>query len=475
MKNKKNNSYLFLILTISIVLKFSNSFAIDEVISVNDVISSTFKHHPLILSQIKQFNQAESTLTQSLGAFDLNLKSTAEGYTEGYYDGQAFSAFLEKPLYYMNSKVYSGYRRSRGDFPTYSEELLTQNQGEVFAGVMVSLLRNRGIDAQRFRKILAEQDLVQSKLQLNEQYIELQTMAGDAYFKWLTSLEKVRVQKELLSLAESRVQNFATRIRKGDLAKIYGLENEQYILKRKYELNAQERNLYVSSLYLSLFLRDENGAPIILKPTNPSKITDIKKAKVKKQKDLLTVVNQQDLMIKTLQSQRAQTQANRKMGFNDLLPRLDVKYEISQDRGVPDPTLDPLEQKVYLNLEIPIERRLGTGRLQAAKAKQEAIDFKIDFKKEKNQTEVLALLNNLKIYKTNFDLTKKEIDLAQKLREAELVKFNKGASDFILVNFREESLAESKIKNLNAYLDYNLNFIQLQRLAVDFMVPLPKL
>ena len=456
------------------VLSFSSQtvFAIDNEITLKDVISSTFKHHPLILSQIKEFNQSEAKLTQTLGAFDLNLKSMAEGYTDGYYDGQAFSAFLEKPLYYMNSKVYTGFRESRGElFPVYSEQLITQDQGEVFAGAMISLLRDRSIDAQRFRKLLAEQDLVQSELFLNEQYIEMQTMAADAYFKWLTNLEKVRVQKELLSLAESRVQNFTTRIRKGDLAKIYGVENEQYILKRKYELNSQEQKLFVSALYLSLFLRDEQGTPIIVKPSNPSKIKDIKKAKVKSEKDLLKVVNQQDLKIKALQSQRVQTIADRKMGSNDLLPKLDLKYEISKDQGTPETTLDPLEQKVFLNLEIPIERRVGVGRREAAKAKQQALDFKIGFEREKNQTEVQALLNNLKIFKTNFDLTKREIELADKLREAELVKFNKGASDFILVNFREESLAESKIKNLNAFLDYNLNFVELQRLAVDFIVP----
>jgi outer membrane protein TolC len=296
-------------------------------------------------------------------------------------------------------------------------------------------------------------------------------MAADAYYKWLTALEKVRVQKELLSLAESRVQNFTTRIRKGDLAKIYGLENEQYILKRKYELNSQEQKLYVSALYLSLFFRDKQGIPIILKPNNPSKIIDIKKKKVKNGTDLLNVVNQQDLTIKALQSQRVQTVADRKMGSNELLPKLDLKYEISEDRGIPETSLEPLEQKVFINLEIPIERRIGVGRREAAKAKQQALDFKIGFQMEKNQTEVQALLNNLKIFKTNFDLTKKEIDLANRLREAELVKFNKGASDFILVNFREESLAESKIKNVNAYLDYHLNFVELQRLAVDFMVP----
>lgn len=462
---------VYLIIKLYLLFIFQPCLAINEVVDVKDVVKSTFTHHPLILSQLKMLEQSENYLLRNQGAFDLTLKSDAQGYTDGYYDGKAFSAFLEKPLYYMNAKAYAGFRQSDGEFPIYYNELVTQNQGEAFAGAMVSLLRGRNIDEKRFKFLLAKQDLVQSELELNLMYIELQTMAAQAYYKWLADLERVRVQKEILSLAESRIQNFSTRIRKGDLAKIYGVENEKYILKRKYELNSSLQKLYVSAVYLSLFLRDENGMPVILKSTNPSKVIGLKQQKFKSKKNLLAVVNNQDLDIKTLQSQKIQSEADRKMGANDLMPRLDLKYEISDDQGAADPKLDPLEQNVFLNLEIPIERRFGVGRKRAAQAKIDALKFKIQFKREKNRTLVLSLLNNLKLFKSNYELTKREISLSDQLRRAELIKFNKGASDFILVNLREESLAESKIKNLTAYLDYNSNFIELQRLAVEFIIP----
>jgi outer membrane protein TolC len=462
---------LFIFFLVLNFTTFSTSLALDDIVSVKEVISSTFKHHPLILAQLKDFNSAEEYLKQSLGAFDLNIKSSAEGYTDGYYNGKAFNVFLEKPLFYMNSKAYGGYRKSYGEFPIYGQDLVTQDDGEFFAGIMVSLLRDRSIDSKRFKNLLAQQDVIQSKLQLDQQYIELQTIAAQSYYKWLTDLEKVRVQREILSLAESRIKSFSIRIRKGDLAQIYGLENEQYILKRKYELNTQEQKLYISALYLSLFYRDESGQPIILKPDNPSKINNLKKDKIKLPSELLKVVNSQDLEIKKLQSLLMQNTADQKMGSNDLMPKLDLKYEVREDQGTKVTNLQPMEQKVYLNLEIPIERRLGQGRVNAARAKKDALSFKIKFKKEKNQIEVMSLINNLKLYKLNFDLTKKEINLANKLREAEVKKFNKGASDFILVNFREENVALSKMKNLTAYLDYNLSFIDLQRLAVEFIVP----
>lgn len=466
--------FVFLICSISFEAHSQNKKEFgSSIISVQQVVESTFKHHPLILAQLKEFDQAKNVVRQSLGAFDLTLKSEAQAYTEGYYDGKAFSAFLEKPLYYMNSKAYGGFRTSDGEFPIYNQESVTLDQGEAFLGVVVSLLRDRSIDDKRFKNILANQDLVQSELMLKQQYIELQTLAATAYYKWLSHLERVRVSKDLLDLAESRIKNFNVRIKKGDLAKIYGLENEQYILKRKITLNSENQKLYKASLYLSLFYRDSQGIPIILRSENPTQMSDLKSQKIKDESDLLKLVNDQDLSIKTMVSQLEQTEAQRKMGSNDLMPKLDIKYEVSQDRGQGDPNLDPMEQKAFVNLEVPIERRLGTGRLRSAEAKKQVLIEKIKFKKEKNQMEVLSLLNNMKQLKKNYVLTKKEMELADKLRDSELIKFNKGASDFILVNFREENLAQSRIKNIKAYLDFNTNFIQLQRLAVDFLIPIP--
>lgn len=473
---KINKSFVFkLITTLSITLLLVNKVYAknknSDFVSVKEVVESTFRHHPLILIQLKEFEQASQYTRQALGAFDLNLKSEAQGYTDGYYDGKAFSAFLEKPLYYMNSKAYGGYRNSDGEFPIYSQEQVTLDQGEAFAGVMVSLLRNRSIDQKRFKYILANQDLVQSELVLKQQFIELQTMAAEAYYKWLSHLERVRVYKELLSLAEDRIKNFNIRIKKGDLAKIYGTENEQYILKRKISLNKENLKLYEAALYLSLFYRDHQGVPIILRSDNLTRMKELNTQKIKTESELLNLVNEQDLMIKTVVSQIEQVEANRKMGVNELLPKLDLKYEVSQDRGNGDPNLDPLEQKAYLSIEVPIERRLGTGQVRAAKAKKAALIEKVKFKKEKNRIEVLTLLNNLSLLNKNFDLTKKEIELADKLRDSELIKFNKGASDFILVNLREENLAQSKIRNIKAYLDFNTNFIELQKMAVDFIIP----
>jgi len=52
---------------------------------------------------------------------------------------------------------------------------------------------------------------------------------------------------------------------------------------------------------------------------------------------------------------------------------------------------------------------------------------------------------------------------------AEQRKFNSGASDLILLNLREEALAESKIKNLTTFLDYFSLNAKLMQTKVEFL------
>ena len=86
-----------------------------------------------------------------MGEFDLNVISKVDSRVEGYYDGDYFDVFLEKPLQFLNSKIYAGYRKSEQDFPLYEGKMKTLDEGESVVGVQLSLLRNRNIDPKRLK------------------------------------------------------------------------------------------------------------------------------------------------------------------------------------------------------------------------------------------------------------------------------------------------------------------------------------
>ena len=49
---------------------------------------------------------------------------------------------------------------------------------------------------------------------------------------------------------------------------------------------------------------------------------------------------------------------------------------------------------------------------------------------------------------------KEEINLASILEKAEKKRFRQGASDFFVINIREENTADARIKKIDAYLKY---------------------
>ena len=72
-----------------------------------------------------------------------------------------------------------------------------------------------------------------------------------------------QIQKRLLQLAQSRVEQISERVEKGDLAEIAQIDNDRFIAKRKNSLIKAERSLQKSAIKLSLFVRDSECQPVI--------------------------------------------------------------------------------------------------------------------------------------------------------------------------------------------------------------------
>ena len=80
------------------------SYANDKALDVDIVIKSTRLNYPDIINALDEIKSAKGKAQNALGEFDLRLKSKVDSRVEGYYDGDYFDAFLEKPLQYLNSK-----------------------------------------------------------------------------------------------------------------------------------------------------------------------------------------------------------------------------------------------------------------------------------------------------------------------------------------------------------------------------------
>lgn len=450
---------------IIVMLLISSNVFSQPVVSEKDVIDSAYKHFPQILQSLVDIEIAQAKVKESKGNFDSVLNLETDQRASGYYDGKYLKLKVSKPLQMLNSKFYTGVRRSDGEFPIYEGKNNTLNQGETFLGVSFSLLRNRSIDSKRLKLFNNKLNLSIKESKALGVALKIKKVAKEAYWDWIEQLKSYRVFLEIYELAIKRQSGIKTRIQKGDLAKIYQSENEQYILKRKNKLLESKQKLMNASLMLSLFYRDEKGKPQNIGLTDGdytfAKVFSLDDSLV--EKDLASAIGKR-ADLKILDFERKQFLNEIQNAQNDLTPKLDMKFEVSKDNGDGPKNLQQQELRAMVNFELPIERNLGAGKVAKVKAKVKRLDFEKRYVTEQLRVKAYSLKNKINALNEIITNAKKEVELASLLQKAEIQKFDKGASDFFVINIREQNLADAKIRLISANAQFKKIYAEYEEL-----------
>lgn len=424
-------------------------------LSQAEVIASSNKNYPKILSYYEKVNASEGTALASLGFFDIRLKQNYLDKSRGFYDGKTSDTLIEKELGFMGARVYGGYRKSFGDFADYEGTSITNRGGEYRAGAKFSLLRDSTIDPNRLAVILANLGLAESKIQLETIKKEIERDATKAYWKWVAAAKVFHIYDELYQLSLKRQAQLEERLKKGDVAQIIVLENKKNILRRKSALAKARQDFENSAIYLSLFWRDENGKPLTPKAKQVPEIT-IKLHEIENSqalRDLETAMfNRPELRI--LKLQKEQNLSELKYSKNLFKPQLDVDLGASKDRGQGPSSRSQSNNYVGLDFSIPLQQREARGKsaeyeskLKSLKLEQQLLEERIKAELEQIKVQIIAIVE----MHDNLD---QEAKLADLLEISEREKFKHGASNFFLVNLREQDTAASKASVVEMFEKY---------------------
>jgi outer membrane protein TolC len=157
--------------------------------------------------------------------------------------------------------------------------------------------------------------------------------------------------------------------------------------------------------------------------------------------------------IRTIDIRMNQARQRVALDRNAFLPRLDLKVEASQDiggYGFGGPSRSGTESRVGLTFTLPLQQRAARGRIAQTNAELDA------FKQRRRMLEdqILADVEGLNIAVTNTaklaTLAADEASRADAMAGAERRRFTLGASDFFLVNVREEAAADARVRRLDA-------------------------
>ena len=421
-----------------------------------DVLEASEEHFPSILKAIAERQVAEGRVTEALGAFDLVFSSDGFDRFEGFYDGIAVTNKAVKPLRPLGAQIYGEYSISNGDFPIYEDVNFTNTGGTAKLGFLFSLLRDRDIDSRRFGQIDAQLALEQADMEVLLTKLGVQQRALAAYWEWIATGQQLAVYESLLKIALERETGLEREVESGRRAAIFLTENKQNITRRQTLATAARRDFQIAVNRLAFFYRDGEGQTV--EPSR-SRLPAETQLGAFPMPPRLSSFNVPAMLQNRPEVRILQTGAERALqkiavSENLLKPRLDFGVELAEGFGAIGEggvSRDGTDAIVGFKFEVPLERRQAKGKITQAQAELEAL------RQEQRQLEdqVEIQLRNILLELVNarelMQLAGKDVELSETMRRAEVRRFEQGASDFFLVNIREETAADARVRYYEAY------------------------
>ncbi|MEL7538591.1 MAG: TolC family protein [Pseudomonadota bacterium] len=447
-----------------------------QTLTLADVRASTQQHVPAILRAIAANRVAAGERDAANGAFDLVFAGDSYNRLGGFWDGRVQTFKATKPVSDYGASIYSQYRLSEGNFPIYEDEFFTNTGGQFKLGVLFSLLRDRDIDARRFALADAEFSLRASEFELMLVRIGLAQEATIAYWRWAAAGQRLAIYRRLLTNALDRNVGLEREVREGARAAIFLTENQQNINRRRALVVRAERDLALAANVLSFYWRDSDGdmrtpvagqLPMMLQQVLPTAEPETAAEVNARLESVLARHPELGVLRNAIDRSRVRIALRE----NSLMPRLDGYVEFAHGVGAiaeGGRSRDSTDTVVGLNFSVPIARREARARLTQERDRLSALEFQALEAADRIEQALVAFGFQRFYARELYDLATQEVAQLQTLQNAERQRFAAGASDFFLVNVREENAANSEISLLNARLDAVIADVNFEAATLDF-------
>lgn len=451
-----------------------------ETLALETVLATSARYVPTVLQSLAERQGAEGRVTAAEGAFDLVFDSGSFDRTSGYYNGRRIGAEAAQPIGPFGASVFGGYDVSRGDFPTYEDEYYTNEGGRLKAGVLFSLLRDRTIDDRRFGVADARLALEAAELDLLLTRIGVQQRAVGAYWRWVATGHQLQVYEDLLEIALKREAGLERQVDSGAVAAIALTENRQNITRRRALTVAAGASFRQAANQLAFYYRDADGQPLTperdqLPQATPIDGVDAQRLSITPAE--LTAVLERRPELRLLRTSMERAERRIALQKNATQPRLDLRFEVKEPLGgIGDggDSRDTTETIVGMTLSFPLQQRQARGALAESRAEMEALRQQRRSLADRLEREMIDVLLELEAAREVAALAALEVEQARVLMDAERRRFASGASDFFLVNVREQTAADARIRFLQAELkrhlaqaEYDAATLDLRRLGLD--------
>lgn len=462
MKKLLHISCLFFILPFTVQSKQDTVRVLNE----EAFIAAVKQYHPVARQGALLVDIAAAQLRAARGNFDPLIQAGNDRKT---FDGKSYYSYtageLLVPTWY-GVELKGGFEKNYGDLINTE---LTQGKSS-YMGINLPIARNLLIDKRRATlqqaKLFTRQSEQEKRIVINDLLFD----AYDAYWSWCKDYQLHRMLNNAVVLNQQRLSLLRISFEQGDRARIDTIEATAQLQTLQQQQNEALLKYRKSALALSNFLWTANNEPAFLPDNvipdslwigvNPAAFT------LQPVEDWLQEIEKQHPKLQVINYKTQSVQIEKKLKFQNLLPKLDIKYNFLQKGYEPwksvNTNLLVNNFKFGVGFSMPLFLRQGRGEWKAAKLKLQDINYE-------RQQQQLVIENKIRYhYQEISNLQQQAVFLEnayknyRELFHAEEMRFGLGETTLFMLNARQNQLLSSLQKLLEVKTKFFMAQASLQ-------------
>lgn len=419
-------------------------------LTLDDFLSRVRASHPLVRQAEATRLQADARALAARGAFDPYISAlwdTKRFKGIGYYD--EFDARLVLPTRWgLDFKL--GWERAAGQI--INPERATPGDGLWSLGVALPLGPRLFTDERRTALRAAEiaQDVADAER--NAALASVVEGAARDWGAWAEAERRAQIAAEGVELARFRFDAVRRRVIAGDAASIDSVEARAELTARELQLLDAQAGARGARLTAEAWLWRADGTPAAL----PDDLRPAESAALAYEEELssggdaLQWIVARHPYVQQATAKWRTADAERRLAAVNVLPSASVDLSGlstgSSLSAVRPPTLDGEESKFSGSVRLPLFVRRELGNLRVAEQRTRVLAFERDRVRRDVEVKARRALIELEVVDAQLERQREVVAAVRRLLEAEQRRFEAGESSLLVVNLRERSLLDERLR-----------------------------
>ncbi|MBM3427159.1 MAG: TolC family protein [Bacteroidetes bacterium] len=456
-------SLRFTLFSFSVVLLFPLQIHSQE-LTIQEYLLWVLKDHPMAQNAELNVQRGDAQFLQAKGVFDPVIVSK---WKEKFYQGEDYYNTAENAVVYQSPFALSMVGQldlNNGDY--LNPEMYTGKDGLMTLGFQLPILQGLVIDEKRLAVRRAEQIQAMAILEKQMALNDLLFQSTMMYVEWVIAEKRKVIAQDIANTAEDRYLATKQRFFGGDRPAMDTLEARAQWQSREIFLQEAALQVVKSRLALVAFVEEKNERKNILSLSILPQGNTLDILPLYKPSGMLEFGLANHPELSWYSSKITLLNWEERWKREKLKPKLNIQYNLLS-KGMSDGSDVSFSTQNYrwgLEMALPIFLRDARGDLQLQKLKIQEAENDQEWKRSQLNQKAMALEQQERIVRDQFVMYNQNVNLYQRLLEAEQIKFQGGESAVFMVNQRENAWLENQLKALEYERKWMETRIQMSQL-----------